>query len=195
MIRTIAITLALLAMLPAGTAALAQSQPPTPATKTQPAPVAATPAAPPAAQPQPNAAPAAPLWLMTCSNQLQPDHLQCEFSQSIVLTRGNQRERVATASFSRVAGQPQTQAAFTLPYGVSLPDPVKIMVDDKEVGSLAWQSCDAGGCYASGTVDGAWLQAMRNGNKLTTALKARDGRALNFVFQLDGFTKAEAMLP
>lgn len=173
----IAMTLALVVIMLGGTTALAQDQ----AAGTQAAEQAA--------------APAAPLWLMSCSNQMQPDKLLCEFSQSIVMTQGNQSQRIATASFNRVAGQPQTDAIFTLPYGVSLPDPVRVLVDDKEVGGLAWQSCDAGGCYATGPVDETWLQAMRDGNQMTVALKARDGRDLSYSFQLSGFQASENMLP
>ena len=141
------------------------------------------------------AAPAAPLWLVSCSNRTQPEQLQCEFSQSIVVVQGNQSQRVATASFSRVAGHPETRALFTLPYGVGLPSPVRILVDDKEVGALAWQTCDTGGCYASADVDTSWLQAMRAGTTLVAGLKARDGGDLTFSFQLSGFTKTEALLP
>lgn len=138
---------------------------------------------------------AAPLWLTTCSNQLQTEQLLCEVSQSIVLRQGNQSQRVATASISRVAGKPETSAAFTLPYGVSLPEPVKVLIDDKKVGTLTWQSCDAGGCYADARVDAAWLKALRSGKVMTAAFKARDGRDLSFAFQLAGISKAEAMLP
>lgn len=180
MIRTIAVALLLLAAMPTGSTALAQDE---------------GSSATGANNNQQSAAPAAPLWMMSCSNQIQPEQLLCEFSQSIVLTQGNQSQRVATASFNRVAGQSQTNAVFTFPYGVSLPDPVTIHVDDKEVGSLVWQSCDAGGCYANAPVDEAWLQAMRDGQELVARLHGRDGRELSFSFQLNGFTKAEQMLP
>jgi len=141
------------------------------------------------------AAPAQPLWLTSCSNRMQPDQLLCEFSQSIMLTKGEQRQRIATASFNRVVGKPQIDAAFTLPYGVSLSHQVKILVNDKDVASLNWQSCDAGGCYAGAPVDKPWLQAMRNGKELSATLRSQDGRDIKFSFKLDGFSKAEAMLP
>lgn len=142
-----------------------------------------------------NAAPAAPLWLTSCSNQVQTEELLCEVSQSIVLRQGNQTQRVATASINRVAGKSETNAFFTLPYGVSLPDAVKILIDDKQVGTLAWQSCDTGGCYASAKVDAAWLKAMRDGKTMTANLKSRDSRDLTFSFQLAGISKAESLLP
>jgi Invasion protein B, involved in pathogenesis len=168
--------------------ASAQTKAP-PAKAAQPQQAAQNPA------PAASSAPQAPLWLASCSNQAQPDQLQCEFSQSLVLSQGNQRQRVATASFNRVAGKPETNAVFILPHGVSLPNPVKVLVDDKEVGTLTWQTCDANGCYASALVDKVWLQAMRAGKKLTAALKARDGSDLAFSFELNGFAKTEAMLP
>ncbi|MFD1200003.1 invasion associated locus B family protein [Brucella gallinifaecis] len=146
-------------------------------------------------QAEQNSAPAAPLWLTTCSNQLQTERLLCEFSQSIVLRQGNQSQRVSTASFTRVAGQSETNAVFTLPNGVSLPEAVKVLIDDKQVGTLKWQSCDGGGCYADSQVDANWLKALRAGKTMTANLKARDGRDLSFSFQLAGISKAEAMLP
>jgi len=139
--------------------------------------------------------PARPLWLMSCSNEQKPEELLCEFSQSLVMTQGNQGQRLATASFNRVAGKAETKAAFTVPYGVSLPDPVRVLVDNVELGTLTWRSCDLGGCYADAPAAGAWLDAMRKGKELVAALKTRDGRDLAFTFSLDGFTKAEQMLP
>ncbi|MBJ6135182.1 invasion associated locus B family protein [Ochrobactrum sp. Q0168] len=179
--RLTATMIAMSAMMSCGSAAALAQVPPAGASDTQ--------------QADQNAASAAPLWLMSCSNQLQPEQLLCEVSQSIVMRQGNQSQRVATASFTRVAGKPETAAAFTLPYGVSLTDPVKILIDEKQVGSLTWQSCDAGGCYADAKVDAQWLKALRDGKTMTTALKSRDGRDLAFSFQLNGISKAEAMLP
>jgi invasion protein IalB len=78
---------------------------------------------------------------------------------------------------------------------VSLQDAVRLSVDETELGTLAWQSCDAGGCYATGPVADAWLQAMRAGEQLAAILTARDGREITFTFALDGFTRAADMLP
>jgi invasion protein IalB len=180
MIRQITSIITMVASLASGSVAFAQDQAAS-ADGTQ--------------QTEQNGAPAAPLWLTTCSNQLQTELLLCEVSQSIVLRQGNQSQRVATASINRVAGKSETTAAFTLPYGVSLPEPVKVLIDDKQVGTLIWQSCDGGGCYADAKVDAAWLKALRGGKVMTAAFKARDGRHLSFAFQLAGISKAEAMLP
>lgn len=152
-------------------------------------------------EPAPDAAPAeqaaqaptAPLWLVSCSSQLDPEQLFCEFSQSIVTTQGNQR--VATASFTRMAGATDTNAAFALPTGVLLPAGVSVSVDETKVGELTYQSCDAQGCYATGEVDDAWLSAMRTGTTLVIDLKTREGQDVRLGFPLDQFATAEAMLP
>ncbi|MCF3973212.1 invasion associated locus B family protein [Paracoccus salsus] len=139
------------------------------------------------------APPPPPLWLISCSNQANPDELLCEFSQSLIVSEGNQR--LATASFARVAGQDATRSVMTVPFGVSLSQGVAMSVDEQSVATLAYDSCDGQGCYASGAVDEAWLQAMRAGEQLTATVKGRDGRDIALSFQLSGFSKAEAMLP
>lgn len=144
---------------------------------------------------QSSTAPTSPLWLVSCSNQARPDQLLCEFSQSIVATQGNQTQRLATATFVRVSGAADTSAVVLLPHGVSLTEPVRVLVDGREVGSLAWRSCDAGGCHAGATVDDPWLQSMRSGVELSAAFKTADGRDLSFAFQLNGFTQADDLLP
>lgn len=137
-----------------------------------------------------------PMWVISCSNQAQPEVLACEFSQSIILTNQNgQSQRVATASFQRAAGQKETTALFTLPYEVLLTSPVQVAVDKAEMGSLAWQSCDAQGCYASGPVGEGWLEAMRKGAALTADVTARNGQAITFTFQLKDFRATEGVLP
>lgn len=145
----------------------------------------------PAAAPQDEA----PLWLISCSNQMNPDELLCEFSQSIILTQGGQSNRLAAAAFTRVAGQSATNALFSLPFEVSLADPVRVSVDGETAGTLAWQTCDGGGCHASGPVDEGWLQAMRIGRQMEAIVKARDGRDLSFDFQLKDFSRTEKLLP
>ncbi|MEO1092312.1 MAG: invasion associated locus B family protein [Pseudomonadota bacterium] len=144
---------------------------------------------------QPEGSPAAqpPLWLISCSNQADPATLRCEFSQSIVLTQGNQR--VATASFVKNAGQPDVDGIFTVPVGVHLPTGLSVSVDGTEVAKAAFLVCDGQGCHAEAEVDQAWLEAMRSGLELTLGVDRADRRSLSFTFQLEGFTATEALLP
>ena len=140
-------------------------------------------------------APAGPLWLMSCSNQANVRELLCEFSQSLVVTQGEQSQRVATAAFTRKAGSTKLNAAFVFPYGVSLPKGVKVSVNGAEISTLTWQSCDLGGCYATGEVGQPWIDAMRRGSEMSTTLSNIAGRELNFKFQLSGFSETLNMLP
>ncbi len=137
--------------------------------------------------------PTQPFWAVTCSNQQTRDSLLCELSQSIMRSENNQR--IATASFTRVAGQPETRAFFLLPLGGILTEGISVAVDDTPAGTLTYQSCDLQGCYATGAVDDAWLSAMKSGNRLTVGIRSRDGQDIKLEFQLGGFAKAEAILP
>jgi len=142
------------------------------------------------------AAAGAPLWLVSCSNQMQPDRLICESSQSIVITDESGRsQRLATAAFVRAARGDETTAILTLPLEMDLTAAPVLSVDGSELGELAWQSCDVQGCYASGAAAGDWLAAMRAGEILVAHAAARGGQSFDFTFQLQDFTAAEAVLP
>ena len=145
----------------------------------------AAPAAPPASE--------APLWLISCSNQADPSVLTCEFSQSIVLTQGNQR--VATASFVKDAGQPEVTGVFTLPVGVHLPAGLTLSVDDAEMAQVPFLYCDAQSCRAEAEVEENWMDALRSGRELTLGVERADRRPVSFAFQLEGFSETEALLP
>ncbi|MBW7920844.1 MAG: invasion associated locus B family protein [Rubellimicrobium sp.] len=144
----------------------------------------------------PPQAPAAPMWLVSCSNQMQPDTLVCEVSQSIVLTDDAGRsQRIATAAFLRAAGSTETTAVFTFPYEIDLTRAPVLSVDGADLGSLAWQSCDAQGCYASGPVAEDWLDVLRSGEALVAHLRARNGQDYDFNFQLQDLAPAMTVLP
>lgn len=154
-------------------------------------------AAPPAGRAQEGeAVPAAPKWMISCSNQADFDKVHCELSQSIVVSnQAGQSQRVAIASFLRPVGGTEMEARLALPYDVSLRDEVTVSVDANPLGTLAWQSCDGGGCYAGGAVPEAWMEAMRGGNQLVAVLKTRDGRDVSFTFTLEDFSRISALMP
>lgn len=137
-----------------------------------------------------------PLWLVSCSNQMQPDRLVCEFSQSIVLTdEAGRSQRVGMASFARAVGAQEVTLTLALPLELALSAPPRVSVDESELGALAWQSCDMQGCYATGAVAPAWLDSLRAGKAMGVGVVARSGQAINFTFELKDFTKTEALLP
>lgn len=138
----------------------------------------------------------APLWLVACSNQMQPDTLLCESSQSIVVTdEAGRSQRLATAAFLRAAGSDETTAVVTLPLELDLTIAPRLAVDGNDLGELAWQACDAQGCHASANADESWLDALQTGDALVIHATARGGQEFDFTFQLQDFAAAEAVLP
>jgi len=141
-------------------------------------------------------APPAPLWVVGCSSQPSGDVLTCEVSQSLVATNAaGQSRRLAVAAFRRDVGKTDTRAAFSLPYDLDLTVPPAVSVDGKSVATLSWQSCDGNGCYAAAEAANGWLKALRAGEKMDVAVKARGGRDMTFSFQAKDFTRAEKLMP
>ncbi|TCS61498.1 invasion protein IalB [Primorskyibacter sedentarius] len=135
----------------------------------------------------------APLWLVSCNNQNDPARLMCEVAQSIVLSEGNQR--VATAAFVKPAGDAEHTAVFTLPVGLYLPAGLKLSVDDQDLGELAFQSCDAQGCYATGAAGETWPVTMAEGEELKITIQRQDRQTVNFSFPLEGFRESIDIMP
>lgn len=136
-----------------------------------------------------------PLWLISCSNQANPAILTCEFSQSIVMTQGNQNQRVATVSFVKDVGQPQMTAVLTLPLGLSLPAGASVSVDGSVVAEAEFTSCGGQACQARVPVDMPWLGAMRGGTEMIVTTQSMDRQPVQFGFQLKDFRATEALLP
>lgn len=137
----------------------------------------------------------APLWLISCSNQANPTVLSCEFSQSIVMTQGNQNQRVATVSFVKDVGQPEKTAVLTLPVGIYLPAGVTASVDGRALAKAEFTSCGGQACQATAPVDAEWLDAMRGGDEMILTVESLDRRPVSFSFQLKDFTTTESLLP
>ena len=134
-----------------------------------------------------------PLWLVSCNNQNDPERLMCEVAQSIVVSEGNQR--VATAAFVKSAGEEELTAVFTLPVGLYLPAGLKLAVDETALGDMTFQSCDAQGCYATGTADDTWMQALSDGSELKITIESQDRQPIDFTFPLADFGQSLGVMP
>jgi invasion protein IalB len=135
----------------------------------------------------------APLWLVSCNNQNDPERLMCEVAQSIVLSEGNRR--IATAAFVKPAGADEMTAVFTLPVGLYLPAGLQLSVDETELGELSFQSCDGQGCYATAPAAESWPQAMSEGTNLTVTIESQDRQTIDFTFPLEGFAQSLGVMP
>lgn len=73
------------------------------------------------------------------------------------------------------------------PLGLLLGEGVEVSVDGRTLGRLAFLTCEADGCTAPVTLDGAVRQALRAGNALRLVLRRRDGTAIEIDHSLIGF--------
>jgi len=134
-----------------------------------------------------------PLWLISCSNTLDPGTLTCEFSQSIVLTEENRR--LAAAFFVKDVGAPGLTGVFVVPTGLHIPAGVAVSVDGAKVGDAVVDTCTPEECRATASIGDEWLAAMRGGREMTLEVEAADRRPVSFTFQLEDFAVTEALMP
>ena len=134
----------------------------------------------------------APNWLVNCSNTGQDGALQCNMSQSVVLTATG--ARVLTVSIQKSTEQDLPTMMVTLPHGLFLPAGVRMSIDGNERDPLPVQTCDTAGCYAGLQVDRALLEAMKRGVELKFVIKDLQKRDIDLTLTLLGFSDSFATL-
>jgi invasion protein IalB len=91
----------------------------------------------------------------------------------------------------RVPHAPRTPAMLVqLPLGLFLPAGIQLGVDDQATRNLPVQRCDANGCYAGLSVDGALLAALKAGKALRLTMRNMAQEPVTFEVPLAGFTAA-----
>ncbi|WP_255733407.1 invasion associated locus B family protein [Ruegeria sp. Ofav3-42] len=136
---------------------------------------------------------ATPPWSINCSNLGTGTELVCEMTQSIVLSENNQR--LASIAFVKSAGNDETEAVLTLPFGLLFSDGLTAKVDTSEVAKLEFLTCEAQGCFARSAVSSEWIASMRAGKQLTIEARNTNEEPITFGFDLTGFTQVSDLLP
>ncbi len=139
-------------------------------------------AAPAAATPPP-----AP-WGARCSSDARTTAPDCVIEQRVVLSNTGQ---LLTAVTVRMPPDSMTPAMMIqTPFGLYLPAGLKLAVDDKDLGTLPLQTCDAGGCYAGEVVSAELLAALKAGTTLKVTFQDAAQRDIAVPVSLNGFSAA-----
>lgn len=122
-------------------------------------------------------------WLLTCQ---EPDEERaCQFAPASAETSGEAQVGLAIVSAPEDDG---LVAIFRAPLGVLLSAGITLRIDDREIGQLAFQTCEADGCVAPARLEGALASGMRRGAVLEAELVKRDGATSRTRFSLMGVT-------
>ena len=126
-------------------------------------------------------------WLLVCAEQ--QDKKQCQMMQTLSVEQGEQSQRVLQAIVTRNGEQRLLE--ISVPLGVDLRPGLLIQIDEGEVGSTPYLTCNANGCAAVIALDNKVWRTLRDGNNLKVGVRGL-GQPENTVLQLSlkGFTAA-----
>ena len=80
------------------------------------------------------------------------------------------------------------------PLGLLLGEGVKVEVDGRSLGRLAFLTCEVDGCVTPVRLDGTIRRAFRAGNMLSVELRRRTGEVIRADYSLIGFIAATDLL-
>ena len=130
-----------------------------------------------------------PAWGSQCASQSRAAPLECSMEQRLVLEGSGQF--LARLVIKQHAPGQTPVMMLHVPLGVSLPAGLRLSVDDATDGiQLAYQTCDAAGCYAAEQIGKPVLAALRAGKQLALHFEDSAKRPINLKFALTGFTAA-----
>ncbi len=106
---------------------------------------------------------------------------------------------------TRVAGSPFIQMTIVMdqatpvliaraPLGLLLAEGIRVTIDGRDVGQLAFLTCEADGCVAPVRLDSTLNRAMRAGREMTLTISRRDESSFAGAYSLIGFIAALSAL-
>lgn len=122
-------------------------------------------------------------WTVRC---YRVQGLPCDISQSTV----DRARKVVIASVS-IAYIPKSNAyfgRFVLPLGVSFDQGMGLQIGEFRAASLKFRICERDGCYVTGILPPAMIEAMQAGGKGEINAALVDGRKFKLPIVLDGFS-------
>jgi invasion protein IalB len=126
--------------------------------------------APAPAAPHPDAAPGNnPAWVARCTSASREAPLECAMEETAVLSKTGQLVVLINV---RVPGDTRAPIALIqLPLGLSLPDGVKLQVDDGKTVDMAIQTCESRGCYVNAPIAADMLALLKSGKQLKVSFQ------------------------
>jgi len=164
--------------------AQAAPAPSTPAAPAQAAPAAATPA--PAIPPQNQARVSG--WVSRCVTNARTAAPECVTEQSMALVSSGQTVMAVVIRIAPENRAPQLQ--LQLPHGTYLPAGVKLRTDTGVGLDLAFQMCDARGCFTGNPISPELLAALKTAKRLDASVQNMGRETQLLSMPMDGFTAA-----
>jgi invasion protein IalB len=127
-------------------------------------------------------------WSANCVSDGRKGELECIMQQRVVMSETGQLLAALAVRFPQNARTPELTAH--VPFGISLPDGIKIEAGDKQIETLVFRACDGNGCYASKPLTDAALDTLRKNETVNVSFNNLMGREIKVPVPLLGFTEA-----
>ncbi len=122
-------------------------------------------------------------WQVNCVSA-DNDALSCQLAKELQL--GQNRQVITRATlFLDETGIPYLRVL--LPHDLSIPDGLKLLVDEKEILEIPYTTSRPEGIYARAPLDASAIAALKEGAVLGLAATRRDGKGLILQLDLSGF--------
>ncbi len=124
-------------------------------------------------------------WQIRCG-EVQGKKI-CEMVQRISVAKTGQR--VAEFSIAKMDSKGVSRASVALPLGLAVQEKILMKIDDNKPVSFRIKYCVPAGCVSNLSLKEKIINMMKKGNKLYIIAKSADGKPVNIVMSLKGFTK------
>lgn len=121
-------------------------------------------------------------WIKVC--QRAGDREGCVVQQEIY---GESGGFLASVAIQMVTGEARRRVVMTLPFGLWIEDGVQVRVDQRPPIPAPFGTCLANGCFAAVDLTPELLQNLRQGQRLTLAVRPPDASIVNIPFALTNF--------
>jgi invasion protein IalB len=125
-------------------------------------------------------------WSGRCVSADRQTGAECTMVERAFVGSNRQVVGTVTLRFPPAGAAPSLHVS--VPLGIYLGAGIGFNIDGTATQQLELQTCDRGGCYASGAVSPEVLTAMQNGQKLNILFQSMSKQAVTLEMSLVGFT-------
>lgn len=131
-------------------------------------------------------------WVVICPEPGADGKAICQAAQKVTIKESGKQLMQVVVGFP--AGDDKAIAVFFLPLGMLLPQGAKLVIGDVEIGRLAVQRCEPGGCIAPLQLTDEVLSKLNSSPAGKIVVTNAEGKNIDIPLSLKGFSAAFADL-
>ena len=126
-------------------------------------------------------------WVKICGTESGSEVEICQISQNL-LTDGGQL--LASVAVQENSGEARKSLLVRVPTGMLIQPGIRTRIDGGSESTARFSVCFPNACFSDMVIDGAFIDAMKAGNRLVVTTLDQQGKPVTFPMTLIGFTSA-----